>query len=99
MSDMRKFQLSRKIPYMGYKVYAAKQFHKEDLIEELQKRCCYVNDIRSYSFDEKFEVACLKLISMGQKAVKNWNYKPTDTQAERENLVKDIYTSLSFCFL
>ena len=96
MSDMRKFQLSRKIPYMGYKVYAAKQFHKEDLIEDLQRRCCYVNDIRSYSFDEKFEVACLKLISMSQKAVKDWRYNPADTQVQRESLVKDIYTSLSF---
>ena len=96
MSDMRKFTLSKKIPYFGYKVYAAKQFHKEDLIPELQKRCCYVNELRTHSFDNQFEVACLSLITMAQKAVKDWRYKPADTQDKRDTFVKDIYNSLSF---
>lgn len=96
MSDMRKFTLSKKIPYFGYKVYAAKQFHKEDLIPELQKRCCYVNDLRTHSFDNQFEVACLSLITMAQKAVKDWRYKPADTQVKRDTYVKDIYNALSF---
>lgn len=97
MSDMRKFSLSRKIPYWGYKVYAAKQFKKEDLIEELQKRCCYVNTIRSHSFDEKFELACLKLITLAQHKVQMVkNSQSEKYEAERENLVKDIYTALSF---